>query len=479
MPFGADDIATPELLDELVALAWSADVVYPSMLLVDETATTPFNLYPAQPFCGHRLRRWNFVTGSSLIRRSKILEVGGFRTMETLEDWDLMVRMHAAGARFKPCPEKWFLYRQVEGSRNRVQIGDGTRAEYHQMRRDWQQRIIGDLDQLKATFYHQATTGTTYWRCQLPARYLPGQAMPVTATIADVDPDTGHFDFYENAGTAVWQFPGSQDSQVAILNMKAAGIRVLIESDDNYFDLSDPLTRSRAGWGLHIEDAPHSVEGHRYIVESADGVIVTTPSLAEVYRRVNPNVYLCPNQIDPADYPEEWEKPDDGVFRIGWFASASHDRDEHLVRRALSWASRQPDVEIVTMGVNPFMWNFARRHIEWSPDLDVYRKAMYELDVGVCPVERSGWSVCRSDAKALEYAAAGALPIMSSLPSYESWRGKAGLHAATAKDFEDQIRWCVKHRDAAREKAREAREYVMTERTVPANIHRWEEAVAA
>jgi len=102
------------------------------------------------------------------------------------------------------------------------------------------------------------------------------------------------------------------------MSMQADGNKFLVEVDDNYLDESDMLSRTRAGWGLKIsEKSPHSVQGHRWIVKNADGVIVTTNTLRDIYSKVNPNVHVCPNSIDLADWPE-YEKLDDGVFRIGW-----------------------------------------------------------------------------------------------------------------------------------------------------------------
>lgn len=465
MPFGADDIAQPGMLETLVELAWDCDVVYPSMTLVNETGEKVVGIYQAQPFCGNRLQTWNFVTGGFLGRTAMLRKVGGWRDLETLEDWDLHVRMFRAGARFKPAPQTHFLYRQVPGSRNRSSTI--SKAE-------WQQRIVGTPPELAATFYYQATPATTYWRCQVPSRHLPGQCQP-HAEYAEFE--DGAVDFGDHQGTAVFQFAADKlRARIAGVSMPEYGIRTLVEVDDNYLDETDTITRQRANWGLRIGQSAHTVKGHRWIVANVDGVICSTPRLAEIYSDVNPNVYVCRNSIDLDDWPAH-PKPDDGVFRIGWFASFSHDRDGRLIRSALSWASRQPDVEILTMGYNP-PWDFARKHIPWSDDMGVYRKNLHLLDVGVCPVLQTGWSECRSDVKALEYATAGALPVMSIVPPYKGWRDKPGLFAHSAKAWAEQIKWCVTHRDEARELAAQAREYVLSERLIQHEIGKWKEAVA-
>jgi glycosyltransferase involved in cell wall biosynthesis len=470
LPFGADDVARNGLIENLESLAWNVDVVYPSMVLVDEELK-PKGWHAADPFCGNRLLTWNYVTGASLIRTSKLREVGGWRHLDTLEDWDVHVRLFRAGARFKPAPEFSFLYRQVPGSRNRQVDGFETRAE---MKAHYRKLIVGEPPTTLATFYQQATPGTAYWRCQVPSRALPGRS---TSELWMRDTEDGTVDFEDHEGAAVFQFPGSKDRALAILNLNAAGVRTLVETDDNYLDTRDSAIRGRAGWVLEIGKGPHSVQGHRWCVENASGVIVTTEELAKLYRELNPNVYVCPNSIDTDDWDPAWGKPDDGVFRIGWFASMSHDRDERLIRRALSWASRQPDVEIVTMGYQP-PWEFRRKVIPWSNDIGVYHRMMCQLDVGVSPVVRTGWAVCRSDLKALEYAMAGALPLLSAEPPYDPWRDKPALFAHSEKDFEQQVKWCVKNRDEVRAMAAEAKAYVMGERLIGHKVGLWREAVA-
>lgn len=459
MVFGADDIASTTLLPMLESLIWDVDVVYPTMILTDENLNT-IGSFPAQAFDGNRLLQWNFVTGGFLARTDKLREVGGWRDLESLEDWDLHVRMFRSGARFKPVPEAVFLYRQVPGSRNK-------QAYY---REEWQKRIVGEVPRVDATFYYQATPATTYWRCQLPARYLPGRALAGFEMSLTED----EVDFPDHQGVAVFQFPGDKSGAFsAFVALPSLGYRVLLEADDSY--LSTMPHRKRQGWGTEIGKDQFTYEGHKWIAGRADGVIVATKTLADRYAKVNSNVFICRNSIDPSDWPEI-VKPDDGVFRIGWFASLSHQEDADLVRRALEWASAQKDVEVVTMGFDPG-WRFPRRHIPWSNDLATYWKNMGCLDVGVAPVVPSPWAVCRSDLKALEYSMAGACSVLSDQPPYAEWDDTRCLKAGSAKDFYNRMKWLVQNRDQAKELAESAKQYVLAERSFPGAIDQWKAAI--
>lgn len=437
----------PDACDFYTDLCWNADVTYGKLVLWQEGE--PRYIVEPGHFCSHRLSRENYLPPVACVRRDKFLEAGGL----TSGFWDLWSRMDEGGARFKYVPE-------AISARDTMYDDPSPPPEPHE---------------ILATFYHQATPGTTYWRCLLPARELPGQA--IFSGPARLEGKDGKMVLPQHAGTAVFQFTGSDEAHLLIKHMQKEGIRVLVEIDDNYTHWF-PNQMRPAGWGRRIGDAPFTVEQHLETVKIADGVICAGEHLGKQYRPYNKHVYVCPNQIDPQDWDEP-AKPDDGVFRIGWFASGSHGGDETLIRRGLEWASKQPDVEVtlVGLGARPNgkpIFDFRYRHVPWSNDFGVYRKFISEFDVGLAPVIGTPWAVCRSDLKALEYGMAGALPVVSDLPPYESVDVPK---AKTAKDFLREIQSLVGDREGTRKRAREWRDHVLQHRTVKAQIGLWREAV--
>jgi hypothetical protein len=186
---------------------------------------------------------------------------------------------------------------------------------------------------------------------------------------------------------------------------------------------------------------------------------------------------VCPNQVDPQDW-QPLVKPDDGMFRIGWFASGSHAGDGKLVQRALAWAATQKDVEVVTLGLDP-RWQFPHRKLPWTNDLSLYRRAMYKLDVGVAPIVPTPFSRGRSDVKWLEYSMAGAASVLADCEPYADVPDGLALKATTPADWLRRIRWLVQNRDEARALGMAAREYVLERRTIQANVNLWAEAIAA
>jgi hypothetical protein len=467
----ADDVAAPGMVDELYRAIWDVDVTYPQMFLVSEDLSEPLGLHEAQPFCPMRLEQGNFVPGCALVRREKALAVGGFRELPILEDWDLWLRMSRAGAKFKGVPAARLYYRQVEGSRNKNADVDWAAVA---------DQITGPdrtRDAL-ATFYYSPTPAVAYLRCVMPARHLPGVAREGMDIAFGPN---GEHEFVGHRGTAVFQLGSNHTVATIAAQMKQDGIRVLVETDDNYVAGGSKRFREKAQWGEKIGDRANTVGGHKAILShpewGVDGVIVTTEYLASQYRKLNPNVFVCPNQVDPDDW-QPLKKPDDGVFRIGWFASQSHAGDERLITKALRWASKQKEVEVVTLGYQP-RWDFRFRALPWATDLSAYRKAMQILDVGVAPIVPTPFTRGRSDLKWLEHSMAGAASVVSDVDSYDTVPQGLALKASDADGFYKQIRRLVQNRDEARELAAAAREYVLAERTIGANIDKWKEAVAA
>lgn len=462
--FGADDAAFEGFIEEMLSVSWNADVVYPSTVMFGEDLKEILNIYPAEMFCKNRLKFHNFVPHPSLIKTEWMRRVGGYNDLPYFEDWDLFVRLSEAGARFKPCPDAHFAYRRRDTSRNR----EGEKNLF-----DFKNRF--DLPEIKATFYCQGTAATTYLRCILPARHLPGIATTALNIFAD---DDYNIQPGCHLGTAVLQYPGDQHRAAALVVLKKNNIRVLVEVDDNYVDYNKEFL-AKANWDEKIGQqggSGHSIQGHRWIVKHADGVIVTNEELARRYKKFNENVYVIPNCVDPDD----WKFPEqetDGVYRIGWFASASHVGDERLIKSACEWFSKQENSQAVFMGYVPD-FQFPHLKLPWSNDLDMYRLLMHGLNIGLCPIITRKTAMFRSDIKASEYAMAGALPIVSDVPSYSDWKhGEICLKAKTAKDFLNHTKWCYQNKDEVAEMAQAAKEWVLENRNVVKLIDKWREAI--
>lgn len=334
---------------------------------------------------------------------------------------------------------------------------------------------------VKATFWRQATSGTSYWRTQVPARYLPGKVCDLTPKDLQEDTD-GNIVFPRQEGAAIWQFSGNTTRGLMMAGMHEQGIPVLMEVDDNYLIESEAGKAGIANHWTHtieesVETGAHSFEAHGKLARWVDGMIVASHGLEEAYRKINPRVFVCPNALARDDWPEP-DKPDDGVLRIVWAGSASHVNDAHVIRRAFDWAAKQDGVEAWVFGVRSVQFDRRIQRAPWTDSLTEYRRNLQMFDVGVCPLVETRWARCKSHVKALEYAASGVYPVVQKGIVYADYQGPC-IRAGTSGDWERAVRWCVIHRDEIRELGKQAREYVLAEHEMSGHIHKWAEAIDA
>jgi len=334
-----------------------------------------------------------------------------------------------------------------------------------------------------ATFWRQASIGTSYVRCAIPARWLPAQM--IGFEMSDLkwtgDEETGHMVMPRQRGAAIWQFLGDDVRGRVALAQQEQGVRTLMEVDDNYlhspgkwYPWAKTHEEAMASRGTTVG---HSHEQHRHLAGLVDGIIVTTEFLADRYADFNDNVYVCPNSVDPNDW--DWERPEpDGILRIGFAGAPTHIFDYALVKKALKWAQRQDGVEVYLMGFHAN--GFTGTHMDWTDSISEYQHQLGILDVGLCPVVSQNWIKGKSDLKALEYAMAGVLPVVSRTIPYKPWLDRDYPYVAqTEEDWMRVVQDLVRNRDKIAGAAAEAKEYVENERVIYKSIDRWREAINA
>lgn len=352
---------------------------------------------------------------------------------------------------------------------------EGRKAEAHEATRQFDFQDEASL----ATFWRQATPGTAYWRGYLPMKALPGQLIPIEHdSLAEAD-DKSLILNRQVGDTAIWQFLGDDGRSRIALQMRRQGLRTLMEVDDTYLKFAPPLYGKAGAWTrTHAEAVAngtgYSVEMHRKVVPQMDGIIVSTPYLADLYDEYNDHVYICPNSVDPSDWNVERTESD--VLRIGYYGSPSHLRDWPRVKKAMKWAVRQKDVEVITVGFRPPGWT--GKALPWNDRILEGRAGLGQLDVGIAPLTQNAWANGKSDLKAVEYAMAGVLPVVEDSPPYAPWVDMGWPYCpGTPDEWDDVIKDIVQNRDRVKAQAAEAKAYVLAERTIEKNIHAWREAV--
>lgn len=330
-----------------------------------------------------------------------------------------------------------------------------------------------------ATWWTQATPGTTHWRCIIPARKL-GQALHLDYSDLVLDENGEPFMPRQKGHAAVWQFPGNMTRATLMAHQQEMGIRVLVEVDDNYLHPPPHIPFTKSVWlKKHPRQGAdeHSFEAHARIAKWADGIIVSTEPLADAYERVNENVFICPNSADLDDWePTYYSEKEEGPLSIGYAGSDSHQYDAALVHRALGDAAHA-GAKVWKMGLQRVQWHFPHEVMPWTNSLPEYRKNLQRLDVGLCPLKRSPWHDCKSDVKAIEYTLAGALPIVQSdTPVYRDWL-EVVPSASSEKEWAKVVKQVAQMGLHGRRKLWEdAYHFVLDMKLIDQHIHTWKEA---
>ena len=342
-----------------------------------------------------------------------------------------------------------------------------------------------------ATWWQQKTPGTSYWRCHVPARHLPGQSLALRFSDLKIGAD-GEVLMPRHQGAMIAQFVGNATRALVMAHQMNQGTRVLMEVDDNYLVPAPHTPNVRSAWQAKIDRSPadnYSNQAHRKILSWVDGIIVATEELAARYAQVTQApIYHCPNSIDLDDWPghsEGFRAADKGAdesqgrsLAIGYAGSDSHRFDLANVDRGLDWAWRQPKVELWKIGAQTVHWRYQHTRMPWTDTLADYRANLRSLDVGLCPLKRGDWHDCKSDIKAMEYLLAGAVPIVQrDSPCYRDWVDVVPS-ATTEKDWLNAIKWCVQSpREEVQDAWQRGYDFLLKNKLIEQHIAGWRKAI--
>lgn len=280
----------------------------------------------------------------------------------------------------------------------------------------------------------------------------------------------------------MWQFLGDIGRTKFAARIQHAGVRCLMEVDDNYLIPPPSVPGIRRPWHLTVKDSlkeggtGYSHQAHRLLLPSIDGLIVSTDELANAYEGLVPaGIHVCPNSVDPDDWPEIERV--ERTLVVGYAGSDSHFYDLFDVERALDWASRA-GFTLMKMGAAANHWPWPHESLPWTDDIIEYHRNLQSIDIGLCPLRRSKWHDSKSDIKAMEYLMAGALPIVQAdSPVYKDWLGVVPS-ASTPKEWVRVLKEiCYLSSDERRAMWQGAYDYLMAHKTISSHIDKWRRAI--
>jgi glycosyltransferase involved in cell wall biosynthesis len=294
-----------------------------------------------------------------------------------------------------------------------------------------------------------------------------------------------------NADVIVFHRPNDDRSLAIATKLREQGKKIVMDNDDTYKNLGG------LALGKFFEKIDTAVDNFaRY----ADLVTCSTEYLAQEYRKLNPNVVVLPNCVDPDDWPEEPQRNGGEKVRIGIVGSVGLNSDVTHVRPVIKKLAERDDVQLVLFAL-PKRDASTMEHvqklyekeyaywdslnIEWQPFVSMkdYIETLDNLQLDILMIPRSDdyFNRCKSNLKFLE-ASMLEIPVVA-----QGWEDHQSPYQVDPEDeahmsvvvdnskWEDTLERLIQDKEWRRQVGEKARKYVTNKYAISKNIHLWTE----
>jgi len=280
--------------------------------------------------------------------------------------------------------------------------------------------------------------------------------------------------------------------------LKEAGKKIVFDNDDTVkddggFKFNEFIDQERMKQGLKkLND--HTDE----FIALADLVTCSTEFLANEYRKINPNVIVLPNYIDPFYFPEPLRNEDD-VVRIGVTGSVGITSDVEVLTPIINHYKNDKRVKLVLFSLPPAKDDKITRElyseeykfwdsvdIEWQPFVpaeDYYETLNdLKLDMVIIPRANNYFNRCKSNLKFLENSMLEIPSICQAFttgdsPYQQNPKDKDYLLLAnTTEEWIEQIEKLITNKELRREIGKKAHDYVLENYDIHKNAYKWKDA---
>lgn len=302
----------------------------------------------------------------------------------------------------------------------------------------------------------------------------------------------------QDADIVVFHRPEEEGKLKLAKILKGLGKKIVFDNDDTYKDdggfvFNEYMNKERLERGLKTLN--ESIDS---FIKEADLVTCSTKFLAEEYRKLNDNVVVLPNYVDPFYFPEPL-KNDSDVVRIGITGSVAITSDMQVLRPIVEHYHKDKRVKIVLLSMPPHKENKITRElysdeydfwesvdIEWQPFVpaeDYYETLNnLKLDMVIIPRHDNYFNRCKSNLKFLENSMLEIPTIAQSFPTKDSpyeqdpEDSKYMLLATDFNSWIEQIEKMINDKELRLSMGAKAREYVENKYSIENNAYKWKEA---
>jgi glycosyltransferase involved in cell wall biosynthesis len=281
--------------------------------------------------------------------------------------------------------------------------------------------------------------------------------------------------------------------------LKKAGKKIVMDNDDtlkedNGFKFNEMMNKERVEKGLEKMNTALDT-----FAKEADLITCSTECLKQEYLKLNQNVVVLPNYIDPFYFPEPKRNETD-IVRIGITGSVAMTSDIEVLKPIIEKYQNDPRVRLVLLSLpasgqrEVYKQLYSEEYafwsgvnIEWHPfsKVDEYYETLNDLklDFVIIPRADTYFNKCKSNLKFLENSVLEIPTIAQGFETGDSpYQGQEDskylLLAKTQEEWISQIEKFISDKELRRKLGREAREYVLDNYDIndPKNSNKWVEA---
>jgi glycosyltransferase involved in cell wall biosynthesis len=342
---------------------------------------------------------------------------------------------------------------------------------------------------MKIYYCNSFLEGCYYVRCLIPMREGGWDGDKTSMRTLRIQPEMQAKGVLD-ADVVVFHRPNdSRCMQIADM-LRAQGKKIVMDNDDTY----KGLDAQRLGATFKMVDKAIDDFG-----KQADLITCSTEFLAEEYRKLNKNVVVLPNCIEPDDWPEP-ERNETDVVRIGITGSVGLNSDTDEFKWALDILSKRKDVRLVLFSLPPknettkdmvqklYKQEYAyweSLNVEWQPFvmMEDYMDTLnsLKLDLMVIPRKDDYFNRCKSNIKFLE-ASMLEIPVIAQgfadgKSPYQGDEDSQYMRIVTDNSkWVDELEPLIQDKKLRRNMGTKAKEYVLNNYQIKDKIFLWENA---
>lgn len=326
-----------------------------------------------------------------------------------------------------------------------------------------------------------------FYRAATPYRLLH------QAGLIEADFDSGNnpavVDHLHRYDAVVFSRPDSPEHLLLLTEAKMAGLRTVVDVDDNLILLPPSI----AAYGAWHQRGTGKITPRLWLfkraVRQADVLTVSTEALGaqlcdgQPHRLRGEGDYrVLPNQILASDWSGlQAAQKDPGETWVGWWGIYNHWDDWRDIAPYIEPViAARPRVKLVILGMPELAHLFPRlRKMDQliigpfvaPEEMGEYRRLVAQFDIGLAPTTDIPFNRAKSDLKMLQYGAAG-VPVIASQATYGQWRSFATI-LNSPDGWGGALEYLLDHPEVARRDGQRLQQAVLAGRTYEGNYTRW------